>query len=98
MCKCSKQTEGGRTYREQKGEGHTGNRKGMMADLQKYQDQGTTEQHPGDLEKNAIFKETKAKRPSPGAAVHPWSGEGKADEDRGWEERTDRTAVGWKDS
>lgn len=87
MCTCSKQTEGGRTYREQKGEGHTGNRKGMMADLQKYQDQGTTEQHPGDLEKNVIFKETKAKRPSPGA-----------DEGRGWEERTDRTAVGWKDS
>lgn len=65
----------------------------MMADLQKHQDQGTTEQHPGDLEKKAVFKETKAKRPSPGAPVHPWSGEGKADEGRGSEERTDRTAV-----
>lgn len=51
----------------------------MMVDLQKHQDQGTTEQHPGYLEKNAIFKETKAKRPSPGAPVHPWSGEGKAE-------------------
>lgn len=70
----------------------------MMADLQKHQNQGTTEQHPGDLEKNIIFKETKAKRPSPGALVHPWSGEGKADKRRGWEERTDRTAMGRKGS
>lgn len=54
----------------------------MIADLQKHQNQGTTEQHPGDLEKNVIFKETKAKRPSPGALVHPWSGEGKADKGR----------------
>lgn len=26
----------------------------MMADLQKHQNQGTTEQHPGDLEKNVV--------------------------------------------
>lgn len=70
----------------------------MMADLQKHQNQGTTEQHPGDLEKKVVFKETKAKSSSPGAPVHPWSGEGKADEGSGWEERTDRTAMGRKGS
>lgn len=66
-------TERGRTYREQK------RNDGWFA---KHQDQGTTEQHPGDLEKNAVFKETKAISRSPCSPLE-WGGKGRRREELG---------------